>query len=87
MSGVIPARMFDGTLWVQAGEIERLRRELAEARAALAWIARVNATDYEYQRVAKAALKADQPTEAYFCPNCANAGCTDCTPDKSSVGG
>ena len=27
---------------------------------------------------------APQP-EAYFCPNCANAGCTDCTPDQQAA--
>jgi hypothetical protein len=37
-------------------EIERLRTANQEQRAALRWIAVVNAMDYEYQRKARAAL-------------------------------
>jgi hypothetical protein len=34
MSDLIPARMFDGQLWVQAGEAERLRHDLARSMEA-----------------------------------------------------
>ena len=40
--------------WQQAATAERVRRVKAER--ALRWVATVNATDYEYQRVARQAL-------------------------------
>lgn len=39
-------------------EKNRLESEVEALREALTWIAKVNATDYEYQNVARAALAA-----------------------------
>ena len=43
---------------ILVAEIDRLRAECEAMRAALDWIATVNAMDYEYVRVARSAIDA-----------------------------
>ena len=86
-SGISPAANYELQALMQqveTTELHRLRTELLEVNKALG----LGRDNQDNALRVKTALRLRLPVEpsGYCCPNCANAGCTDCQPETRNLG-